>query len=50
MPLIPPKRTHSALQMLAVARATAVLCALIGRVCAVCSGTSDSFTPSESKQ
>ena len=33
--------------MLAVARATAALCALIGAVWAVCSGTRDSFTPSE---
>lgn len=33
--------------MLAVAHATAALCALIGRLCAVCSATPDSFTPSE---
>jgi hypothetical protein len=32
--------------MLAVARATAVLCALIGHVQARCSDTPDSFTPS----
>jgi hypothetical protein len=39
-PLLTPQRAHSALQMLAVARATAVLCALIGRV-----GTRSSGTP-----
>src|SRR5574337_2132275 len=33
--------------MLAVARATAAPCALIGRVLAILSGTCDSFTPSE---
>ena len=33
--------------MLAVARATAALCALIGRVWTVCSGTPDLFTPSD---
>ena len=43
MTAIPPKRPHSALQMLAVAGATAALCALIGAVWAVCSATRDSF-------
>jgi len=32
--------------MLAMARAMAALCALIGRVLAACSVTADSFTPS----
>jgi ATP-binding cassette, subfamily B, bacterial len=35
--------------MLAVARATAALCALIGRVCAARSGTPGSLTPSEAR-
>ena len=35
--------------MLAVAGATAALCALIGAVWAVCSATRDSFTPSEGR-
>ena len=46
-PLITPKRTHSALQMLAVARATAVLCALIGRIWARSSGTPKKHSASE---
>ncbi|MDZ4357046.1 MAG: hypothetical protein U1B84_11620, partial [Variovorax sp.] len=33
--------------MLAIARAMAALCALIGRAWAGCSGTSDSFIPSD---
>ncbi|BCN41001.1 hypothetical protein ALDI51_43200 [Alicycliphilus denitrificans] len=46
-PLVPQKRTPSALQMLAIARAMAALCALTRHVCAARSDTPDSFTPSD---
>src|SRR3990167_3328442 len=46
-PLTTPERTHSALQMRAIARAMAVLCALIGHVLARYSVTPEKLSASE---
>lgn len=46
-PLITPKRTHSLLQMRAIARAMAVLCASIGHVLTRYSGTTKKLSASE---
>src|SRR5204863_2105120 len=47
-PLITPKRARSSLQMLAMARAMAVLCASIGHVLTRCSDTLKKLSASES--
>jgi hypothetical protein len=46
-PLITPKDARSSLQMLAMARAMAALCALIGRLLARRSGTPEKLSGSE---
>ena len=49
-PLITPQDACSSLQMLAIARAMAALCASIRRLLARCSGTLEKLSASESSE